>query len=182
MWERMAMTRTRVIAGDASLGNEAVSTIHAGAFGPDLPDDSVQQLRTMRARLEESVSGEDNLKRGPGGYVDIEFLAHYLAIDVLDAEQAAGRPIAEMLKALCAAGRLPAEAVEELTAALTLLRKIESRMRLFDGHAISWLPTDDEQRRLFARCCGYTDREQMDLDLHLAREQTRRWFDELLPD
>jgi len=179
IWERMAMTRARPVAGDWGLGREASAAIQRPAFAAPLPDDSLARLRDMRARLEESVAGEDNIKRGWGGYVDIEFLAHYFAIARLDAETAAGRSIAGMLDALAAPGVFTRDNADALAGNLALMRRIESRVRLYDGNAISYLPKDPAARAVFARCCDYPDAPAMDLELHLARESTRAIFERL---
>lgn len=180
LWERMAMTRLAVLAGDAELGAEAIAIIRASAIAADLPADAAQQVRDMRGRLEQTAAGKDHLKRGMGGYVDVEFLVQYrqlgLPVDALPI----GIDTATQLGLLVERGLIPAEAADECRQSLALLRRIEARMRLFAGRAISSLPTDQRNRQRFARCAGYADRDEMDLDLHVAREAARHWFDRLV--
>ncbi|MBN8225862.1 MAG: DNA polymerase III subunit gamma/tau, partial [Xanthomonadales bacterium] len=80
MWERMAHVRAAFLAGDPNLCDEALAILRASALTAARPDDWVAQVASMRGRLEQSVAGEDNLKRGPGGYVDAEFIAQALVL------------------------------------------------------------------------------------------------------
>lgn len=79
LWERLAMTRLYPVCGSRDLGREAAAVICRGVFTDHLPDQAAADIRTMRQRLEASV-GPDHLKRGTGGYVDIEFITQYLSL------------------------------------------------------------------------------------------------------
>jgi glutamate-ammonia-ligase adenylyltransferase len=180
LWERLAMTRVGMLAGDLRLGTQAATIIRRAALTAALPADAAEQVRSMRSRLEESVSGRDHLKRGWGGYNDIEFLAFYQSLGCRPEDLPASAPVDRTLQVLGELGRIPPAAVVDCRAALAFLRGIEARMRLMEGRAISSLPVDAAARRRFARCAGFSGTETMDLSLHLARERARRWFDGLL--
>ena len=64
--ERLAMTRVAPLAGNQQLANEACHIIRDHAWRRPLPRDAVEQVLSMRQRLEEHVSGRDHLKRGLG--------------------------------------------------------------------------------------------------------------------
>ncbi len=134
----------------------------------------------MRARLETSVAGRDHVKRGWGGYVDIEFIAqfHCLGLDPDQVPQPA--TTAACLKRLAELGRIPAEAVGELIADVHFLRFVESRMRLWVGKAVSSLPLDPVAREQLAKRCHQPDLAAFNLALHLARERARTWFQRLV--
>ncbi len=180
LWERMAMLRMASIAGDPELARSCVALVHGAAQGAALPADAAQQVRDMRQRLEDSVAGRDHVKRGRGGYVDHEFIAHYLSFGVDRAALPAGLAIAESLHRLAGLGRISGEAAEELIEGLVLLRFVEARMRLTAGKAVSSLPTEPGARERLARRCGFSAVTELDLALHLARESGRRWFDRLV--
>jgi glutamate-ammonia-ligase adenylyltransferase len=180
LWERLAMTRISVLAGDAELGAESCELIRRAALTAPLPANAAEQVRSMRLRLEQSVSGRDHLKRGWGGYVDIEFLAFYLSLGCDPDVLPAGAAVIETLECLADLGRIPAIAAQECSESLLFLRQIEARMRLMDGEAISSLPVEDAPRKRFARCAGFETTEEMNLALHVARERARYWFDALV--
>lgn len=80
-WERMALTRARTIAGDASLqadvGREIARLLRRPADAHLARD-----VREMRALIEREKPGRDawDLKYLPGGLVDLEFVAQYLVL------------------------------------------------------------------------------------------------------
>jgi glutamate-ammonia-ligase adenylyltransferase len=180
LWERMAMLRISLLAGDPRLGEQALALIRGAAFSQPLPGDAADQVRDMRRRLEESVAGRDHLKRGWGGYVDHEFIAEYCCLGLPPAALPSGLAIEDMLIALGRLGRLPDDAPASLIPGLRVLRFAEARMRLSAGKAVSSLPTARAPRMHMARRCNYADLESFDLALHLARENARAWFNRLI--
>ncbi len=180
VWERLAMVRTRLVAGDPRLGTEAVELVRAAAIGRPLPGDAAAQVRAMRQRLEESVAGRDHLKRGRGGYVDHEFICQYLCLGRDPVSLPEGQGTIGLIRHLGTCGAISPIAAVELTTGLKRLRQIESRMRLAAGKAVSSIPTEPGPRAALARRCGYTSLAAMDEDLHLTRERAREWFDRLI--
>ena len=74
VWEWQALTRARPVAGSPALGErfQAIreQVLHADKAGLDLP----LEIAKMRQRMRDQLAG-DPLKHGPGGLLDIEFLA-----------------------------------------------------------------------------------------------------------
>lgn len=182
LWERMAMVRMAPIAGDSALAAESVTIARGGALNQKLPGDAIFQVRDMRRRLEESVSGRDHVKRGWGGYVDHEFIAQYFSFGLPSEEIPIGVSIGELLQHLGAIGRIPAAAAAELRRGLIWLRFVEARSRLSAGKAVSSIPTDPEGRLALARRCGNADIASFNLAMHHARAQARAWFETLLKE
>nr|MBA3686206.1 hypothetical protein [Planctomycetota bacterium] len=180
LWERMAMLRVAPVAGEATIGAESAKLIRDTALLSPLPADAATQVRDMRRRLEESVAGRDHVKRGWGGYVDHEFIAHWLSFGVQPAELPIGASVADTLRRLGEIGRLPSEAVADLVRGLALLRGVEARMRLAAGKAISSIPTSAGERSELARRCQFASLADFDLALHDARQTGRRWFERLV--
>jgi glutamate-ammonia-ligase adenylyltransferase len=181
LWERLAMTRLVPIAGAGTLGQEAVELIRAGSIVTAVPEDGRTQVAAMRRRLEASVDGRDHVKRGWGGYVDAEFIAQFLCLGLPSHEVPVGASILDLLRLHHQHGRLDEHAYQSLKQGLQVLRQMEARMRLYDGKAISSLPTEPAKRKAFARCAGYTFCAEMDLELHVAREQLREVFEAFFP-
>jgi glutamate-ammonia-ligase adenylyltransferase len=179
LWERLAMTRMTPIAGDLDLAEEVIGQIQGLAVNPALPADGAEQVWGMRRRLEESVAGQDHIKRGAGGYVDVEFIAQWLRLGNRMAGLPTGSSTKAMLAHAASEGLLGEEAAADLQHGLAVLRRAERRMRLYAGTAISNLPQDAVERQRFARCAGYEGIDDLDIDLHLAREVNRRRFGEV---
>jgi glutamate-ammonia-ligase adenylyltransferase len=81
-WEHMALTRARFVAGDESLIAEAERIIETVlARKPDVKKIAAD-VAEMRALIEKEKPPRDiwDVKLIPGGLVDIEFIAQYLAL------------------------------------------------------------------------------------------------------
>ena len=81
-WEHMALTRARVMAGDAGLAERATQAIETLLGAPREPQKLVQDVVEMRARLRQHQpqAGPFDIRRGDGGLVDIEFIAQALQL------------------------------------------------------------------------------------------------------
>ena len=81
-WERMALTRARIIAGDGKLAKRAGGDIRAILTQRRDAKKIIADIREMRAMVEEAKGGEGawDMKQAPGGLVDIEFVAQALLL------------------------------------------------------------------------------------------------------
>lgn len=80
-WEHMALTRARVIGGDARLGAKTRDAIRAALMRPraaNLPRE-VHDMRSLVARVKGDADPWD-MKLAAGGLMDIEFLAQFLVL------------------------------------------------------------------------------------------------------
>ena len=78
VWEHMALTRARVVAGDEDLGNAALATIREALEVDRTRENLAEEVAAMRARMAEQHSA--GFKHMPGGQVDIDFVAQYLQL------------------------------------------------------------------------------------------------------
>ncbi len=81
-WEHMALSRARMISGDQSLIEEAERIIDEVLAAPRDQAKTVKDVAEMRALIEKEKPPKDiwDLKLIPGGLIDIEFIAQYLAL------------------------------------------------------------------------------------------------------
>ncbi|MDO1581585.1 bifunctional [glutamine synthetase] adenylyltransferase/[glutamine synthetase]-adenylyl-L-tyrosine phosphorylase [Rhizobium oryzicola] len=84
-WEHMALTRARVICGEASLVEEAETVVREMVALSRDRAKIARDVREMRDLIEQEKPARDiwDFKLIPGGLIDIEFLAQFLAL-VLD--------------------------------------------------------------------------------------------------
>src|SRR5205085_4084078 len=125
----------------------------------------------MRAKLEEASSGPLDLKRGPGGLVDIEFATALLKL------RARGLPVeirdpgvVPALHALARAGHISRPAYTDLPTAYQLLRTLEARLRVVEGRAVSKIPDEPEARRALAKRLGYVDTSRRSAEAAFLQE------------
>ena len=81
-WEHMALSRARMLCGDQSLIKEAETIIEEVLAAPRDAVKTVKDVLEMRGLIEQEKPPKDiwDLKLIPGGLVDIEFIAQYLAL------------------------------------------------------------------------------------------------------
>jgi glutamate-ammonia-ligase adenylyltransferase len=136
-WEHLALTRARVVAGPADLGDKVAAAI---AEVLDREHDTAKVLedaRDMRRRLAEAQAGAaanpGEVKLGPGRMMDIELLAQTGAlIHGLHGLRGPRR----MLDRLAALGWITAGDAAALVAALDRLATLQQLGRLASDHTI----------------------------------------------
>lgn len=82
IWEEMALTRARVVAGDAELAKRAAAAIRAilsRRRDPARVATAVSEMRALIAREKGEKDGWD-LKLAAGGLTDLDFLAQFLVL------------------------------------------------------------------------------------------------------
>jgi glutamate-ammonia-ligase adenylyltransferase len=103
-WEHLALTRARVLAGDAGLGAEVEALRREVLAEKGRGDRVIPDVAEMRGRLAEAKPGgaEWEAKLGPGKAMDVELLAQMLALRVasparsVERQLAAGRTVGEV--------------------------------------------------------------------------------------
>ena len=132
-WERMALTRARIVAGDRTLAKRAGDCIHAILTQRRDAKKIIADIREMRAMVEEAKGGEGawDIKQAPGGLVDIEFIAQAILLvnahrrpDLISTETEA------VLTAAAAAGLLTPADADILMPALRLYSALIQIIRL----------------------------------------------------
>ena len=81
-WEHMALTRARVVAGDAAVTAKVEAAIHATLATRRDPDKLKADVADMRRRMAETHKAKTRweVKYWRGGLVDIEFVVQYLQL------------------------------------------------------------------------------------------------------
>ncbi|MCO5169305.1 MAG: hypothetical protein M9894_23420 [Planctomycetes bacterium] len=184
-FERLALQKARVVAGDPALGARVeralAATLYERAYAADLWD----EVETMRARQVDAAA-RDDLKRGPGGLSDVELLASALALRHGGAAPALRTPSTVRLLEAAAQARLlePGEH-RDLRTAYGLLRRLELRLRVRAWQPRAVLPAGAALREL-ALGLGYVDAAPgqaervfvQEVEFH--RRRTRQVFEAVL--
>ncbi len=159
VWERQALVRARVVAGDVELGREVETAREEFVFGRKLARREVKEIHTMRMRMEREIGAEDkhrlNIKQGPGGLVDLEFLTQMLVLRYGHRDSALRlHGTAAMLAALESAGVVARDDAAVLRDGYHFLSLLENRLRI-DSDQPAWaLPTSTDALRPLARRMG----------------------------
>ena len=151
VWERLALTRARVIHARGGFGRQVEAAIRSALAVPIDPAIFAREVVAMRRKLEES-RGPTDLKRGFGGLADIEFLVQYLQLRHADRPEVARTNLWEALDALLEAGHLAPDAHRDLREAYDFVRTVEGRLRIVHNRAVvDWPGRPDEMARLARR-------------------------------
>jgi glutamate-ammonia-ligase adenylyltransferase len=135
-WEHMALTRARVVAGDADLAGEIERAIAEVLARPRDAGKIRADVAEMRRLIADEKGTDDpwNIKQVAGGLVDIEFIAQGLALagGALAGQTAANT--ADLLRHLAALHVLSAAEAKVLLPALDLYQTLTQVLRLaIDG-------------------------------------------------
>jgi glutamate-ammonia-ligase adenylyltransferase len=180
LWERQALTRARVIYGGEGAARQALGTVYQAAYGPIWRQAFAAEIRKMRLRLEETAS-KANLKRGPGGVVDIEFLVQMLLLQHGREHPSIRRAnTIEALGALHEAKLIDRDDYEFLTTSYQVLRSIQGRLRLMNMAALNDLPSSPQELSKLAHLLGYPDRDKLMADCHRLQSENRRRFNDFV--
>ncbi|HEX4301580.1 MAG TPA: bifunctional [glutamine synthetase] adenylyltransferase/[glutamine synthetase]-adenylyl-L-tyrosine phosphorylase [Rhizomicrobium sp.] len=175
-WERMALTRARVIAAPQDFANEIEAVIRTTLTAKTERAKIVTDARDMRDKLAQQFPGKNrwDLKFAPGGLVDIEFVAQTLQLCTASAHpEALDTNTIASLRNLEAAGALsPADAqtliaAADLEHALTQVLRIALDGTLDPAHATAGL------KALLVRAANAKDIEDLETRLVAAQKSVR---------
>jgi glutamate-ammonia-ligase adenylyltransferase len=179
LWERQALCKARPIHGSPEAARRAMEAVHEAAYGPPWRPEYAEQIRQMRTRLEETAP-KQNLKRGPGGTVDVEFLTQMLQLKHGGRDPSIRAPgTLEALDRLRAAGHLSDDDHGNLSRNYRQLRAVESRIRLMNAAGRHEMPRDESQLRRLAYLLDEPAPEQLLRRVEAAAGDNRRRFERL---
>jgi glutamate-ammonia-ligase adenylyltransferase len=159
VWERQALVRARVIAGDEALGRALEQAREEFVFGRPLSTSGVAEIAAMRVRMEHEIGAENhqrlNLKQGRGGLVDVEFIAQMMALrHGHQFPQLRRRNTTHLIRAMAETGLVEHNDAALLEADYRFLLRLENRLRIETDQAAWALPIDDEHLAPVARRMG----------------------------
>ena len=177
-WERMALSRARQVAGDAEFGARVLRAIERFVYSREADAALAVQMQEMRQRMEPQGKrrARIDIKRGPGGIVDIEFVAQVLVLKwgYRDRSLRVGST-RRALQLLVERGCLDLERGRFLLDAYEYLRAVEKGMRLASDKASDALPTGRELE-ILSRALGTEDVAAFQDEVEARMQQTRRVF------
>ena len=166
-WERQMLIRLRFVAGDARARRAAFERGHPPVrVAPQRwALDAIGAVRAMKRRIEDErlEAGRDleaDLKEGPGGIRDVEFLVQ--AFQLLFGGREPALRTGNVLRALGALerlGLLDASVTRDLRDAYLWLRRAEHAVQLVEERQTQAFPRDAAAQLGLARRLGYPQLE-----------------------
>ncbi len=185
VWERQALVRARVVAGDRELGEAVEAAREEFVFGRGLSSAEIAEIARMRTRMENEIGAESktrlNLKQGHGGLVDVHFVAQMMALAhghrYIALRKRATRDLLRELEWLQLLTRDEAAALRD---GYEFIARLENRLRIESDQPAWALPTDPSALGPLARRMGYQGNAgppRLLNDLRARREAIRTAFE-----
>lgn len=173
VWEHLALTRARVVAGDAGLAHDFEQfRTEFLALSRD-PNTVLEEVARMRARLKDAkrANGTWDAKTGPGRMLDIELIAQ--AGNLIS--RRSSRSIFDGLLAVSESGWMPAQDADDLARAYRLMWSIQSAGCLIAGKTLETIDRCEGACRFMLRAAVAAGFESSDLEtLQSCLEDTYR--------
>ncbi|HEU0225450.1 MAG TPA: bifunctional [glutamate--ammonia ligase]-adenylyl-L-tyrosine phosphorylase/[glutamate--ammonia-ligase] adenylyltransferase, partial [Steroidobacteraceae bacterium] len=155
-WERYAWVKARPVTGEAAYRALYDDVVRPFVYRRYLDFGVYESLREMKALIAREVARrelEDDIKLGPGGIREIEFIVQAQQLIRGGSEPALQSPsLLAVLPRLAGAKLLPAAAVAELEDSYRFLRRVENRLQMVADLQTHRLPADALGRERLA--CG----------------------------
>ena len=182
LWERQALCKSRVIFGSPAASAAAMEAVWRAAFEPAWQPQHAQEIRQMRVRLQEGAS-QRNLKRGPGGTVDTEFVVQMLQLAHGGTDPSIRVPgTLDAIAALRRGDYLSSDDADYFARSYRFQRSIEARIRLMNATGRHDLPTDSEELAKLAFLLGYRDPRQLEEEALAIFRENRTRFDRVFDE
>ncbi len=183
-WERYALIKARPVAGDRAVGARLIEQLRPFVYRRYIDYSSVEALHEMHANVREDARRKDRLddiKRGPGGIREIEFLVQ--CFQILRGGREVGLQTPSLDRALAeieSLGLLDAPAVGEIRDDYTFLRLLENRIQALRDQQTHRLPPGADRERI-ARAMYEPGVEALESRLARIRQRVGERFQGIFP-
>jgi len=179
-WERYAYVKARPVAGAGPYPSLYEEVVRPFVYRRYLDFGVFESLREMKEMISREVARrelQDNVKLGPGGIREVEFVVQSLQLIRGGSERRLqGTSLLEVLPLLEGSRLLGADAVGELTGSYEFLRRVENRLQMAGDAQTHNLPEDDPGRERLACAMGYGDWASLRRELDAVRGRVTARF------
>lgn len=181
-WERQALCKSRVVFASEANQDRMRGVVREAILSQEWSPQRAVDIYQMRYRLEETAS-KQNLKRGIGGTVDIEFLIQMLQLQHMETTPEVLVPgTLDAANQLRKHGFLSKDDAAFLTKSYRFLRSVESRLRLMNTTARHDLPEEPSQLKKLSYLLGYPGPDALVDDVADFRKENRERFERLFAE
>jgi [glutamine synthetase] adenylyltransferase / [glutamine synthetase]-adenylyl-L-tyrosine phosphorylase len=183
-WERYAYIKARAITAPERYAEIEASAVRPFVYRRYLDYGVFESLREMKALIEREVERRelaDDVKLGPGGIREIEFIVQALQLTRGGRDRLLQTPALRMaLRRLGETRILPAEVVAQLDAAYVFLRRLENRLQMLADAQVHALPLERSVRERVALAMDARDWPSLLADLERQRACVRGHFRDVI--
>ncbi|MBX8623782.1 bifunctional [glutamate--ammonia ligase]-adenylyl-L-tyrosine phosphorylase/[glutamate--ammonia-ligase] adenylyltransferase [Pseudomonas glycinae] len=185
-WERYAMIKSRVVAGDQVAGEQLQEMLRPFVYRRYLDFSAIEALRTMKQLIQQEVRRKgmaDNIKLGSGGIREVEFIAQAFQLihggRDLSLQQ---RPLLKVLSTLEGQGYLPPAVISELREGYEFLRYTEHAIQAIADRQTQMLPDSAQDQARIAFMLGFSDWDAFHEKLMFWRGRVAWHFAQVIAD
>lgn len=185
-WERYAMIKARVVAGDQAAGAQLLDMLRPFVYRRYLDFSAIEALRTMKQLIQQEVRRKgmaDNIKLGSGGIREVEFIAQAFQLihggRDLSLQQ---RPLLKVLSTLEGQGYLPPAVISELREGYEFLRYTEHAIQAIADRQTQMLPDGAQDQARIAFMLGFVDWQAFHEKLMFWRGRVAWHFAQVIAD
>ncbi|UPG90785.1 bifunctional [glutamate--ammonia ligase]-adenylyl-L-tyrosine phosphorylase/[glutamate--ammonia-ligase] adenylyltransferase [Luteibacter aegosomaticola] len=179
-WERYAWIKARPVAGDRTAGRELQDMLRPFVYRRYLDYTAFAGLREMKALIDAEVARKDlagNLKLGPGGIREIEFVVQLTQMIRGGRDPALRvRGLLPALRACESRGYIPKARATLLRNAYVFLRRLENRVQMLRDAQTHDIPDDDLSRERLALGLDYPSWDALAVELAKHRAEVSAEF------
>lgn len=180
-WERYAMIKARQVAGDEYTGPQLMKMLHAFVYRRYLDYGAFEELRSLKYKITQELQRKDrfdNIKLGPGGIREIEFIGQAFQLIRGGQEKSLqNRRIVEVLQRLGEMELLAPPDAEQLIGHYRFLREAENHIQQYQDRQTHDLPQDPQVQLILAYSMGFSDWPGFKAKLDDIRRQVHDEFD-----
>ena len=182
-WERYAMIKARQVAGDFNTGAQLMAMLKAFVYRRYLDYGAFEELRSLKAQITQELKRKDrmeNIKLGPGGIREIEFIGQaFQLIRGGNEKTLQTRGILDVLRILGDLELLTANDAEQLKQSYCFLRRVENHIQQYQDRQTHDLPADASVQLILAYSLDYPDWGSFKNQLDVVRAQVHAVFDQV---
>jgi glutamate-ammonia-ligase adenylyltransferase len=183
-WERYAMIKARIVAGDKEAGQSLLQELRPFVYRKYLDYSAFESLREMKEMINREVRRkgmEANVKLGPGGIREVEFIAQaFQLIRGGRDTRLQQRSLQTILPLLPDCSDMTEGDVAELNDAYVFLRNAEHVIQAIADKQTQMLPSDELNQARIAFSMGFADWDSFTSALTQHRNNVRAQFEQVI--
>lgn len=185
-WERAAMIKARVVAGDYKCGEAFIANLRPFVWRKSLDFAAIEDIHSIKRQIHAHKGGAEvavedhDIKTGRGGIREIEFFAQTQQLiwggRELDLRT---RKTMDAIRVLVDIGQVEPEVADDLKDAYGFLRTLEHRLQMLNDEQTQRLPAKTEDIAALAIFLGYTGPDEFRADLVHHLQTVQHHYSEL---
>ncbi len=180
-WERYAWIKARPLTGTRH--DELMAIVRPFVFRKYLDFGAFAAIRDLHVQIQREVARREfqhNVKLGPGGIREIEFIAQVFQL-MRGGQKSAlqQQPTLTVLNVLAQSDLITPDAHQELSAAYDFLRQLEHRLQYLDDAQTQLLPDDAESQAMLAIAMNTRDYAELVAAFERHRHKVTRHFEQI---